>query len=138
VPFIEWEARYLLGVDQFDMHHKHLVDLLNEAYDLFVTKEENELELQRILDDLTEYSNYHFQLEENWMTQVEYHKQMDHVLEHKRFIYKLYEFNKQFKEDKANLTLELVSFLRRWLLDHILNCDAEYGRFIHKRPVPQP
>jgi len=138
VPFVEWEARYLLGVDQFDIHHKHLVDLLNEAYDIFVANEENEAELRRILEELADYSNYHFNLEENWMNQVGYPKHKDHVLEHKRFVYKLYEFNKQFKDDKANLTLEIVSFLRRWLLDHILNCDAEYGRFIRKRPAPNP
>ena len=130
MPFVEWETRYLLGIEQFDAHHKHLVDLLNQVYQMFLSKDAGDGELLRILDELAQYSDYHFHLEESWMGQVGYPKQMDHVLEHKRFIYKMYELNKQFKEDKANLTLEIVSFLRRWLLDHILNADAEYGRFI--------
>ena len=136
MPFVEWEARYLVGVEQFDVHHKHLVDLLNGAHEIFVSKRVQDGELQRILEDLTEYSNYHFSLEENWMVQVGFPKYKEHILEHKRFIYKLYEFNRQFKDDRAHLTLEIVSFLRRWLLDHILNADAEYAAFIRKRPVP--
>ena len=89
-----------------------------------------------MLESLADYSNYHFNLEESWMGQVGYPKQNEHMLEHKRFIYKLYEFNKKFKEDKANLTLEIVSFLRRWLLEHIQNDDAQYGAFIRKRTAP--
>lgn len=133
MPFIEWEAKYQLGVEQFDLHHKHLVDLLNDAYDMFVSGKVEGGELLRILRELTEYSNYHFNLEENWMGQIGYPKYREHALEHKRFIYKLHEFNKQFKEENSDLTLEIVSFLRRWLLDHILNVDAEYGAFILKR-----
>ena len=130
MPFVEWETRYLLGIEEFDAHHKHLVDLLNGVYDMFVSRAADEGELQRVLDEMTEYSNYHFNLEEQWMSDVDYPKYKEHVLEHKRFIYKLYEFNKQFNDDRASLTLEIVSFLRRWLLDHILNVDAEYGAYI--------
>ena len=132
MPFVEWEERYLLGIEQFDLHHKHLVDLLNDVYDMFLSKEVDDDKLKGILDSLTEYANYHFVLEESWMSQVGYPKQEEHVLEHKRFIYKLFELNKQFTDDKEYLTLEIVSFLRRWLLDHILNVDAKYGAFIRK------
>jgi hemerythrin len=64
-------------------------------------------------------------------------KYREHVLEHQRFIYKLHDFNKQFNEENSDLTLEVVSFLRRWLLDHIQNVDAEYGAFILKRSAPR-
>jgi hemerythrin len=136
MPFVEWEEKYLLGIDQFDVHHKHLVDLLNEVYELFLLKNEDDGNLIRILDSLADYVKYHFDLEESWMRQVDYPRQEEHVLEHKRFVFKLYEFNRQYQEDKVTLTLEIVSFLRRWLLDHILNADAKYGAFIRRKPLP--
>jgi hemerythrin len=130
MPFVEWEERYLLGVEQFDAHHKHLVDLLNRAYEMFVLNEIADEKLQEILDALTEYASYHFDQEESWMCEVNYPKQIEHMLEHKRFIYKLHELNKQLKDDKSALSLEIVSFLRRWLLEHILSADAKYAVFI--------
>jgi hemerythrin len=133
MPFVEWGERYLLGVEPFDAHHKHLVDLMNEVYEMFLSKEVDGIELQKILDSLDAYTKYHFDLEESWMSQVDYPKQTEHILEHKKFIYKLFELNRQFRDDKTYLTLEMVSFLRRWLLDHILKADAQYAAYIHKR-----
>jgi len=137
MPFVQWEDKYLLGIDQFDEHHKHLVDLMNEVYEMLLSGESEEGELHRILDSLARYATYHFSLEETWMRQLNYPKQDEHILEHKKFIYKLFDLNKRFREDTSYLTLEIVSFLRGWLLDHILNTDAEYGAFVSKRPRPR-
>ena len=137
MPLVVWDEKYLLGIEQFDTHHKHLVGLLNEAYEMFLLKDVDDEKLQGILNALAEYANYHFDLEESWMSQVDYPKRQDHEVEHKRYIYKLYDLNKQFSDDKSVLTLEIVSFLRRWLLEHILNADAKYGAFIRKRPINQ-
>jgi hemerythrin len=132
MPFVKWEERYLLGVEQFDDHHKHLVDLLNQVHGMFLSNEVAEGKLQEILDSLEEYANYHFDQEEGWMREVGFPKLEEHILEHKRFIYKLYDLNKQFNDNNACLTLEIVTFLRRWLLEHIMNVDAKYGVFIRK------
>lgn len=132
MPIVEWEEKYLLGVEQFDAHHKHLVGLLNKVYEMFLLNDVAEGKLQEILDSLAEYANYHFDQEESWMCEVGYPRLEEHILEHKRFIYKLYELNRQFKEDTSYLTLEIVSFLRRWLLEHIMSADAKYSVFIRK------
>jgi hemerythrin len=132
MPFVEWEDRYLLGVEQFDAHHKHLVDLLNKVHGMFLLNEVATEKLQEVLDSLAEYATYHFDQEESWMREVGYPKMDEHILEHKRFIYKLFDLNKQFNNDKSSLTLEIVCFLRRWLLEHIMNIDAKYGVFIRK------
>jgi hemerythrin len=132
MPFVAWEQKYLLGIEQFDVHHKYLVDLLNEIYQMFLSKEADAAELERVLAALSEYSKYHFDLEESWMMQVNYPKHKEHVVEHQKFVYKLFELNKQLATDKSQLTLEIIVFLRRWLLEHILTADAKYGAFIRK------
>ena len=135
MPFVEWDDKYLLGIEQFDVHHKHLIELLNKIYEMLLSGECEDGELQSVIDSLAEYATYHLTFEENWMSQLIYHKQEEHSLEHKEFVIKLMELNNQIREGKTYLTLETVSFLRAWLMDHILNTDAEYGAFIRRRPL---
>ena len=132
---VEWGDQYLLGIEQFDEHHRHLFGLLDGVYQLFGSRTSGDGELVRILDSLAEYATYHFTLEESWMRKLGYPKQEEHLLEHERFARRLSEFNQHFKDGTAHLTLEILSFLRGWLLNHILKIDAEYASFIRKGPI---
>ena len=71
MPIVEWNDSFLVGVEPFDEHHKHLVDLLNRSY--------NELEHDaplesygELLDELSDYVSYHFVREELWMMESSY------------------------------------------------------------------
>ena len=96
MPIVEWEEKYLLGVEQFDAHHKHLVGLLNKVYEMFLLNDVAEGKLQEILDSLAEYANYHFDQEEfnqvRWFssTDVPYERSDPHM---RRCIEKLKNFN---------------------------------------------
>jgi len=133
MAFVDWDEKYLLGIEQFDLHHRHLVELLNHAYDMLVAGWSDDAGIKMVLNSLAEYSAYHFESEENWMGQVEYPEKESHILEHKKFIYRWYELNKQFEDDKSYLTLEIVTFLKGWLLGHILDTDAAYVTFIKQQ-----
>ncbi len=129
MPIVEWNDSFLVGVEPFDEHHKHLVDLLNRSY--------NELEHDspleccgELLDELSDYVSYHFVHEELWMMESSYPRYEQHIAEHNSYIQHLQEFQQDFKQGKAETTLEIFTFLRRWLIEHILKSDADYGRFI--------
>ncbi|GFO68065.1 hypothetical protein GMLC_16440 [Geomonas limicola] len=132
MTFVEWEPKYQLGVEQFDLHHQHLVGLLNELYDKYATHKDDDALLRDAVSNLTEYADYHFTLEESWMLQVEYPAYDEHVLQHKQFIFKIVEFNHLYRTEKEHLALEIIAFLRRWLLDHIVQADGKYGAFIRR------
>lgn len=40
MAILKWIPDYLLGVEELDNHHRHLFDLLNKSYDIFVAAEE--------------------------------------------------------------------------------------------------
>lgn len=132
VTLVAWEQKYELGIGQFDIHHKHLVDLLNSLYDGYATEQQDDSTLRIVVSSLTYYADYHFTLEETWMKQADYPDYEDHLMQHKQFIFKLVEFNHLYRTDKDHLILEIISFLRRWLLDHILNSDSKYGAFLRR------
>jgi hemerythrin len=128
MTFLEWDARYELGIHEFDEHHKYLIDLLNMTYDGFVGKAEHE-ELGAVLDALIDYATYHFASEEFWMERHDYPGLLLHREEHAGFCTRVVEIQKDFHQGKTNLSLETLEFLNSWLVNHILKTDAEYGRF---------
>lgn len=62
---IEWNDSYLLGVPEIDQQHKHLIAIANELYDV-ATGDESvyETKMPVILKKLTDYTVYHFSMEE--------------------------------------------------------------------------
>ncbi len=62
---IEWNDSYLLGVPEIDQQHKQLIAIANELYDV-ATGDESvyETKMPVILKKLTDYTVYHFSMEE--------------------------------------------------------------------------
>src|SRR5450631_3276687 len=125
---MEWDDNFFLGINDFDEHHKHLIDLLNMAFDGFTCKAGHD-ELAVVLDELYDYAMYHFAAEEYWMVVNEYPGSEQHSEEHEIFTNKVVAFQKDFSNRKTSLALEVLQFLMSWLTNHILETDGEYGRF---------
>jgi len=123
-----WDKCFELGIHEFDEHHKHLVHLLNMTYDGFVLEAEQD-EIGAVLDELIDYATYHFSAEELWMEKHNYPGLQLHRGEHQNFCSRIVEIQKEFRQGKARLTLEILQLLNNWLTTHILRTDAEYGRF---------
>lgn len=128
MSLIDWDKGFELGIVSIDEQHKHLIGLLNEAYDNFITGEKHEA-LEEILDKLVDYSRYHFSLEEQRMTLAGYDGLARHREEHKKFSCKIESFQNDIQSNKKQLMVEVPTFLKNWLIDHILKTDAEFGRF---------
>ncbi len=133
MKIIEWDDTYSVGIDQFDGQHKHLLNILNDAYAMFKSKESDKGKLSAIIQSLSDYTADHFSQEEAWMLEKGYPKRDEHILEHGKFIGKISEFDHHFREDTAYLSMGIVMFLKDWLIQHILKNDAEYSEFYRLR-----
>lgn len=131
VPIFTWIDEYLLGVQEFDEHHQQLVKLLNASFDAFEANT-HPRGLTPILDALVDYATYHFAAEESWMTEHEYPKTAEHAKQHEMFSAKLVELQQACITGKITLNADLFSFLADWLAAHILESDADYGRYATK------
>jgi hemerythrin len=128
MALIEWDNSYNTEIDNIDMHHKHLVLLLNKSYDAMQIN--NKYEIGKILNELTEYTMYHFNAEHNLMIEYNYDSIHDHLKAHSYFINKVDELKLQITTNNSLCNLELVVFLKDWLIDHILVTDRELFEFI--------
>ena len=129
MPIVTWDDSFLLNIPQFDEHHRHLVKLLNHAYDSFTSGESADT-VDYILDELFDYAAYHFSAEESWMKQHDYPLLTGHAAEHNLFTVKVLEMLKEPHHDVTFRLLEVMSFLNDWLTSHILETDVEYVRFV--------
>jgi len=128
MPFIQWEKSFNTGIKQFDDHHRHLVDLLNTTYDNIICQAPYE-RLGSILDELIDYTIFHFGSEEAWFIANSYPKLAEHKREHESFFQKVQVLQDDFHVGKSSISIDMLMLLRNWLRDHILVSDAEYGCF---------
>ena len=129
MPIVEWNNSFTIGVEPFDEHHKHLVHLLNNSYDAFVLGVPTG-KLAATLNELFEYASYHFASEKIWMLEHSYPKLEEHLEEHNFFVQRLKEIQEDYRQGNSSASLDIVVFLKDWLIDHILKSDAEYSNFI--------
>lgn len=132
--FVEWEEKYATGIEMIDGHHKKLLDMLNKSY-FMVLQGNSEEELTHLLAELIDYAKYHFSAEEELMRTHNYCNIDQHVREHFNFNNHVLTFQKEAREGKNYLSVDIFDFVRNWLLDHILKIDSEMSRAIGPLPL---
>jgi hemerythrin len=124
---VTWKDKYSTGIDEIDGHHKKLFQLLNESQALLLQDDKQE-ELSQLLDELIDYTSYHFSIEEDLMVKGHYQGIDRHLIEHFGFRNKVLSFKKEIAEGKGYLSVDIFDFIRNWLVDHILEIDAEMSK----------
>lgn len=129
MEIIKWVDTYSIGVEEIDEQHKKLVSILNELYSAMSVGKGREI-LERILSELTDYTVHHFYIEEKKMIINGYSDYMDHKKKHGDFVDKIDEFKNQYANGNNKITIELVNFLKDWLVHHITTVDKKLGDFL--------
>jgi hemerythrin len=113
-------------VKGIDDQHKRLVELINELYEAMQTGKGKEI-LSSILERLFHYATIHFSDEEEYMRLFGSPMDKKHEEKHKDFIKKIIELQKNFNEGKAGISIEVLFYLKEWLLKHIMLEDKKFG-----------
>lgn len=123
---IQWKADYSIGVPAIDEQHQKLFDLANQAYDLL----KDDLRFDKydaivaILNELKEYTVYHFKSEEEYMLSIGYKRFLSQKAEHADFIAKMEAVNLDAVDAAQNkYLLDTLDFVCAWISDHILLRD---------------
>jgi len=125
MELISWKDSLNVGIVEIDEQHKKLVGLINKLFEAMANGKSSEI-MQSVLSELSNYVLTHFATEEKLMKQLGYEDYEYHKQEHNYFIEKLNEFKIKFSSGKASISLELLNFLKDWLLKHIIGTDRKY------------
>ena len=131
MALFEWSDQFSVGVSRIDSQHKKLVDMVNELHDALVSRKGPEVQ-RRIVSEMVDYSKSHFALEEKYMLKFHFDGYHTHKVEHSVFTTRAEELQKRLDKTGSVLTLELLSFLRDWLQNHILVTDKKYGALFNQ------
>lgn len=123
---IAWKDEYTTGIPICDEQHRKLFEIARRAFGLL----QNDLSIDKydkilaILEELKEYTVYHFQSEEAYMKSIGYSKLLSHKVEHDDFIAKVNNIDLyKVDENQDEYITEILNFLVDWIGTHILGQD---------------
>ncbi len=134
MAFFVWSDKYSVGVREFDAQHQQLVKIMNELFDAMSSNKAKDV-LGKILGELVTYTKTHFSNEERYMQTYAYPGLADQKREHEAFVKKIQDFHTSFNAGKLALSIEMSSFLKNWLIQHISGTDRKYQEFFNAKGV---
>jgi len=128
------------GVDIIDAQHQVLFDIINRIDYLLLVNVADMQVINQAIEDLVNYALYHFSIEERrvslWVDRAQLG---DHVLEHNEFRRRTNDFRSATNGRKLSAeVLELQTYLKHWLVDHILHKDVPLFRQIEQQSPVAP
>lgn len=127
MPFANWTAEFSVGVEEIDNDHKRLLALLNELHDAVEAGAAWEV-LDKVLDGLMLYVNYHFAHEESLFARTDYPGYDRHRRQHQALTVTVKEIYEDFHEaSSGTLPQQVLEFLKNWLYEHIMGSDRAFG-----------
>lgn len=129
-----WNDAYSIGMPEIDEQHKVLFDLINQLWGAIVNRSTVEQQV-KLIEKLEHYTISHFTAEETFMRAFEYPDFDNHKKIHELFV-------KKIAQEKANLqatqhlSLDILNFLKDWLIDHIMVSDKAYAKYCREKATP--
>jgi|GEM_PF-558417 len=127
-----WDKNFETGITKIDEQHQVLVLILNKLA-AHLANSSVVVELNKVFDELIDYTDYHFKTEEGIWSQ---HFQNDewfltHEKTHGAFIENIL----KMKENEANkdfdeVIYDIVLYLAKWLAYHILDTDKRMAKVV--------
>lgn len=125
IDIFPWNDNFNTGIAQIDGQHHELVQLINLLAGHLAFQADIPA-LNIIFDKLTDYAAYHFHEEE--MMWQQYFQQAQTLVAHKQkhseFLISIYQLRiKENLKPETELIRDILVFLTRWLVSHILEND---------------
>lgn len=127
---LAWEQGYKIGQWEMDAEHLILFSLLNQL-DININADLAEECVHDVLAALDAYIDYHFAHEEALMKAWGYPELESHSAKHHEFMAEVARLRQVVKDgDTLRGALKVRGFVLEWLLNHIMETDVDYARFV--------
>lgn len=127
--YLKWDASMDTGIELIDNDHKKLLALINQLQNATQYNVDEHI-IDQIMDDLINYTKYHFEREEFLMHNNEYPDYSNHKQLHKNMIDKMSDCIIKYKSNPEHTIDDALNFLKSWLINHIKGEDKKYIPFM--------
>ena len=126
---IEWDPKYIVGIEEIDDFQKKMFDMFNELIDM-KNIDADAKAYGGLISDINDYGKLYFSREEKILKKRGYPDFDSHTKAHRQFIRSSISLRREIAEDINNLTIEAILELRDWLVNHIETTDSLYIPFL--------
>ena len=120
-----WNDTLATGIRQVDLQHQELIELINALEQANAAGRRQEA-LEECLPRLSAYMLFHFGTEEAMLLKADEAHASRHRTQHREFTDRITALRTQPPES-IDLS-ELVAYLQRWLVEHIMKTDRDLAR----------
>jgi hemerythrin len=131
MALLTWSDSLSIKVKAMDDQHHVLVDALNELHSALMAGDAQTV-TGKLLQNLVEYTKFHFASEEALLKAAEFPGLAQHHLLHLDLVKEVEVFVRRYQQGEEMINLHLMNFLRNWLYHHILEEDRVYGDWINR------
>ncbi|BEP29732.1 bacteriohemerythrin [Helicovermis profundi] len=130
-----WDEKYSVGIEVIDQQHKKLFAIGEEIHDKIIKDscEEDEclVEALKVLEELKQYTVYHFTTEEELLKKYNYMELENHLIQHDLFINYLEDIDpKRLEKYPKEYLYEIMMYISKWIFKHISTVDFKYVDFL--------
>lgn len=130
----KWSKEYSVDIVEIDAHHSRLFDILNELLTLMSEGGASDRQILKVLEELLDYTHYHFDEEEKIMAQMGYPDLEAHQKIHRQFIQQIKDFYTSAQNGMAIFVATKVANIGiDWLKSHILTVDHQYSEYMKQQ-----
>ncbi len=133
IDIFPWDDNFNTGLPTVDEQHRNLVRLINQLAG-HVAFHADGLALDRLFDELTDYTVYHFTSEEAiWREFMpDEPDEVEHRKAHASFVQEVARLRSELtSRPLIAVAEEVLGFLARWLAAHILESDRAMAYTVH-------
>ncbi|MCL6269459.1 hemerythrin family protein [Sansalvadorimonas sp. 2012CJ34-2] len=132
--YIVWKDEYNLGVNIIDEQHRGLISTINSFF--YSIQEGDGIKVAKpAVRILNEYVKIHFDTEEALLKKMNYPDLDAHMAQHRQLMEKTNEIALKIKTEHD--AWELMPFLKKWWIDHILEEDQKFIDLYRKNQQPK-
>jgi len=134
MSLITWDPSYSVKVSRCDEDHKKLFALINSLHEA-MSSGKGAAVVQQVVDELADYTQYHFSAEEALLEKTQYPALKSHRAQHQEFVKRVKQFQQDLTVAKSGQSVFVLNFLKDWLSGHIKQTDQKYSAHLNANGV---
>ena len=132
--YLTFSSSLSVNYEPMDNQHKKWIDLLNQIYYAFMNNADSQ-EIKSVIKDLADYTVWHFNFENKMMEKYGFQEYAGHKAQHDDILEEVKQIYNKLEKGEEVLIVNILEFLKKWLIAHILKTDMVLGNYLAKIKV---
>ncbi len=122
-----WDNVMEVHIESIDVQHRTLVALINELQNV-IDNGGPQVMVGSVLSKVIDYTNFHFEHEENCLIVGCYTRFKEHQCIHNEISQKLKQLEREYLNGIPGVAPRVLELLQRWAMEHIMKTDQLYSK----------